>query len=162
MLLFTPFGCSSNSIQPILSRLRREAGYYGKCYFIGRTPCSKVHDAAESFILNPVTYTIPPICPASTQICADSVQNSSNPTFNYRRYFPWTALCWLFPLFSLLSYIWQSEGWYADSFFGLPLMYSSFQILIDFSISHSINDSNLKANYLAQKNTLLLFCSLAG
>ena len=47
-------------------------------------------------------------------------------------------------------------------FFGLPLMYSSFQILIDFSISHSINDSNLKANYLAQKNTLLLFCSLAG
>ena len=26
-LLFTPFGCSSNSIQPILSRLRRGAGY---------------------------------------------------------------------------------------------------------------------------------------
>ena len=25
-LLFTPFGCSSNSIQPILSRLRRGAG----------------------------------------------------------------------------------------------------------------------------------------
>ena len=44
-LLFTPFGCSSNSIQPILSRLRREAGYYGKCHFIGRTPCSRVHDA---------------------------------------------------------------------------------------------------------------------
>ena len=44
-LLFTPFGCSSNSIQPILSRLRRGAGYYGKCYFIGRTPCSRVHDA---------------------------------------------------------------------------------------------------------------------
>ena len=45
VLLFTPFGCSSNSIQPILSRLRRGAGYYDKCYFIGRTPCSRVHDA---------------------------------------------------------------------------------------------------------------------
>ena len=61
-LLFTPYGCSSNSIQPILSRLTavlsasdaclgrtgtecRRAGYYGKCYFIGRTPCSRVHDA---------------------------------------------------------------------------------------------------------------------
>ena len=47
-LLFTPFGCSSNSIQPILSRLRREAGIMANVTLLaGRraagctTPCEQ-------------------------------------------------------------------------------------------------------------------------